>query len=111
MNVTLLPVVASRIPTTAATTGWSVSCRLTVPVNAPPVGSRATLIPGVLLPLVTVTNEPSLKIGAPPGAPTLKNFVTNLGADTRTLYTPGDRPRTRYVPLARLAKAALTRPL
>ena len=60
------------------------------------------MIPGVLPPPVTVTNEPSLKIGVPPGTPILKNFVTNLGADTRTLYTPGATPRTRKVPSARL---------
>src|SRR5437762_1171226 len=102
MKVTVLPVAASRIPTIVATTGWSVSARRTAPVSAPPVGVSTTLIPVVGEPLVTVMKDPSSEVRPPAGTPSLKNFVTNLGADARTLYTPGGTPRTRNVPSARL---------
>ena len=83
--VTRFPVAASWIAAMVATTGSRVSWRLTVPVSAPPVGSSTTLMLGVFVPLATLTNEPSSSVSAPPGTPTLKNFVTKPGADTRTL--------------------------
>ena len=77
--------VESRMPTMVPTTGWSVPSYLTVPVRTPPVGSSATLMLGVATPAVTPMYEPSSQLGAPPGAATLKTFVTKPGADTRTL--------------------------
>src|SRR6266849_2671555 len=84
--VTRSPVAASWITTTVATTGWRVSRSLTVPVSAPPVGSRTTLFGKLkFVPAVTLTKDPSSSVGPPAGTPILKNFVTNPGADTRIL--------------------------
>src|SRR5712664_1988060 len=82
---TRLPVAASWITAMVATTGSSVAWSRTVPVSAPPVGSSTTLMFGVLAPPVTATKDPSSDVSTPPGTPTLKYFVTNPGAETRTL--------------------------